>query len=112
MIASSRKRLLSLKPWLVRTVIPPARIGTYLLYRRARLAYIGRSDRDLRRRLVVHAHYGRADYFEFDLHTDVRRAFDTECALFHACVGATTNLIHPASPSGTNMRCFVCEAFD
>jgi hypothetical protein len=110
MTVFTRKRLFALQPWLVRAVIPPARAGSYLLYRRERLTYIGRSDSDLRRRLVAHAHAHRADYFEFDVHSDARRAFDTECGLFHACVGSTTNLNHPASPAGISLRCFICGA--
>ena len=40
---------------------------------------------------------------------DAERAFDMECALFHALHPSTTNLIHPASPKGSGRPCFICH---
>ena len=110
MTLSMQRRLLSLEPWLVRALIPPGLVGTYLLYKGGYPIYAGRSDRDLRRRLISHAYNNRADYFEFDVHADSKQAYDVECALYHTLEGHTTNLIHPASPACTDLECFICNA--
>jgi hypothetical protein len=102
-------RLFRLKAWLVRALIGERHAGTYLLYRRGKPVYAGRSDRDLRRRLVTHAHHATGDYFGFSVHPDAERAYDMECALFHALHDVTTNRIHPASPKGSDRRCFICD---
>lgn len=103
-------RLFKLQPWLVRTLVPPRRAGTYLLYRAGRPIYAGRSDADLRNRLITHALADRAEHFGFGVFTDADRAFDMECALFHALAPSVTNLIHPASPKGSGRPCFICSA--
>lgn len=102
-------RLFKLEPWLVRALIPPGKVGTYLLYRSGRPIYTGRSDEDLRNRLVTHAQTKRADYFGFTTYPDADRAFDMECALFHALRHTSTNLIHPASPKGSQRSCIICH---
>ncbi len=101
-------RLFKLEPWLVRAVIPQGKIGVYVLYISGKPVYAGRSDEDLRSRLVAHASVKRAEYFGFGLYSDASRAFDIECALFHALEPCTTNLIHPASPKGSGRICVVC----
>ena len=103
----SHHRLFRLKTWLVRTLIPQRLAGTYLLYREAGPIYAGRSDEDLRSRLIDHAQAERADYFGFSVYADAARAFDMECALFHQ-LDKATNLIHPASPKGSRRPCFIC----
>lgn len=102
-------RLFKLKPWLVRALIPQGCAGTYLLYSFGQPVYAGRSDEDLRNRLVAHAQIKRADYFGFSVLADADRAFDMECALFHALRTTTTNLIHPASPKHSGRTCFICN---
>ena len=110
MSTSEQRRLFSLEPWLIRAIVPPGLVGAYLLYRHERPVYAGRSDSDLRTRLMSHAYNNRADYFDFDVQPDPRRAFDLECALYHALAGQTANLIHPASPVSTDAGCFVCTS--
>ena len=106
----SHHRLFRLKPWLIRTLIPKGLPGTYLLYRTGRPIYAGRSDSDLRNRLITHALTERAEHFGFGVFSDSDRAYDMECALFHALEPRVTNLIHPASPKGTGRSCFICCA--
>ncbi|MDR6909061.1 hypothetical protein J2W54_000488 [Rhodococcus fascians] len=97
-----------LRPWLIRAVIPQAQIGTYSLYKNGVVIYVGRSDTDLRRRLVEHALTHRADYFTYDVHRTVQHAFESECSLFHGWKGTLTNLIHPATPGYTEHTCPFC----
>lgn len=104
------RRLYRLVPWLVRALVPAARPGSYLLFVAGEAVYAGRSDTDLRRRLLVHAHENRADYFDFDQHLGARAAFLTECATFHAVVDTLENRIHPASPAHSGERCPFCRA--
>ncbi|MFE3109064.1 GIY-YIG nuclease family protein [Kitasatospora indigofera] len=94
---------------LVRALIPPQRIGTYLLYTAdGRLTYIGRSDTDIRRRLLRHCADRRADYFTYDVHPNPASAYTVECALFHLGSPDATNLIHPARPNGDPIPCMFC----
>lgn len=103
-----KHRVFKLDPWLVRALIPRGRPGTYLLYRMGRPVYAGRSDLDLQHRLITHARAGRGDYFGFNTYPDPARAFDMECALFHALKPITSNVIHPASPGHSGRKCFIC----
>ncbi len=103
------ERLYRLRPWLVRILLPPAVTGTYLLVT-DEVHYVGRSDTDLRRRLLAHAADGHSDYFAYDVHADARRAYEAECAAYHALKGETRNLIHPAAPAGHHVPCPFCKA--
>ena len=105
-----RRRRYRLVPWLVRALVPAARPGSYLLFTAGEPVYAGRSDTDLRRRLLVHAHDNRADYFDFDQHFGAHAAFLTECATFHAVVDTLENRIHPAAPARSGERCPFCRA--
>jgi hypothetical protein len=106
-VIGGNHRVFRLKSWLVRALIPEGKSGTYLLYQSGRPVYAGRSDEDLRSRLVTHARFERAEHFGFDVFPDAHRAFDMECALFHS-LGPKTNLIHPASPKSSGRTCFIC----
>jgi predicted GIY-YIG superfamily endonuclease len=97
-----------LRPWLVRALIPPALIGTYVLYRDRKPIYVGRSDRDLQQRLLQHAATIRGDYFTYDVHPNPMTAFDVECSLFHALADEVTNLIHPDRPNHQEATCLFC----
>lgn len=101
-------RLCQLSPWLVRALIPEFQIGTYSLYLNGTVVYVGRSDTDLRRRLVQHALSRKADYFTYDVHRTVEHAFEGECSLYHGMKGTLTNLIHPATPGYTEHMCPFC----
>lgn len=102
------ERSYRLLPWLVRALVPPNVIGSYLLLDGRAPTYAGRSDTDLRRRLVEHSADPRARYFAFAVHATVAQAFAAECAAFHALRGATRNLIHPALPTGQRAGCPFC----
>lgn len=102
------QRIYRLRPWLVRAMIPPALIGTYVLYRDRTAVYIGRSDRDLQQRLLQHSTAGRGDYFTYDIHRHPLIAFDVECSLFHALNEGLTNRIHPDHPNYQEAKCPFC----
>jgi hypothetical protein len=102
------QRLYLLKPWMVRALIPSNLAGAYVLYRDGRPVYAGRSDRNLQGRLVTHARGRRAPHFSFAVYPDPARAYDMECALYHSLHPDLTNLIHPASPAGSDRECPVC----
>lgn len=105
-----RPRLLRLKPWLVRALIPPRMIGTYVLYTASGVPrYIGRSDTDIRRRLLRHSSEQSGDYFTFDIHNSPANAFDMECALFHALAPSLLNRIHPDRPNFHRTGCAFCR---
>lgn len=104
------RRLYALQAWLVRALIPEHMMGSYLLYRQERPSYAGRSDRNLRRRLIAHAYQARADYFDFDVHPNAVTAFHIECAHYHGLQGQTENQVHSASPWGFGSDCFICQA--
>lgn len=105
-----------LAPWVVRIVIPDGVVGVYLLgdVRPAGMpldiTYVGRSDKNLRRRLLHHCSAGRADMFKFAVCSDSDHAFRVECFLWHATKGKglITNINHPAAPAAARTRCPFC----
>lgn len=103
-----RHRLYRLRPWLVRALIPPEQVGSYILYRAAVPVYVGRSDSDLRRRLLQHTGAGTAEYFSYDIHPSPWQAFQAECSLYHATIGQLTNRVHPRAPTSVATVCPFC----
>lgn len=103
------RRLYRLDEWLIRALIPEHRIGTYLLYAGSKPVYAGRSDRNLRRRLIAHASWSCADHFGFEVYADADRAYDMECGLYHVLHYRMTNAIHPAAPAGSRRPCLICS---
>lgn len=104
-------RLIGLRPWLVRALIPPQHIGTYVLYTADGVpSYIGRSDTDLRRRLLRHCTNRRGAYFTYDVHHSPLNAFEVECALFHTLAPEITNRIHPDRPAHQKACCVYCRS--
>ncbi len=104
-----KPRPIRMRPWLVRALIPPQRIGTYILYTAAgRPTYIGRSDTDIRRRLLRHCTDRHGDYFTYDVHPSVAGAYDVECALFHLLAPHVSNRIHPDRPDFHPTPCAFC----
>jgi hypothetical protein len=109
----ARPRLYRLSPWLVRALIPSGLIGSYVLYSHTdagvRIQYVGRSDTDLRRRLVSHASRRLAAYFDYAVQHSAEHAYVMECASFHALARRITNRVHPARPRGVRSPCPFCR---
>ncbi len=107
------RRLYVFKPWMVRALIPEQVVGSYMLYtidgKRAVPIYCGRSDHDLRRRLVTHPFLRKAAYFDYFVHPGPEQAFINESTLYHLYKGKIRNLIHPAAPNHSHIKCPYCQ---
>ena len=79
--------------------------GVYVLSRDGRgAAYVGRSDTDVRSRMLQSARGGTYKHFWFEYTSSPRDAFLKECEYYHQYRPAD-NANHPAVPPGTNWRC-------
>lgn len=109
---SGRRQVYPLVPDFIEAFVLPNSIGAYMLYIRVRgklrPVYAGRSDTDLRRRLLTHHRRQRATHFEYRVVTTSERAFTLECAAYHGTTGLL-NLVHPARPAGTVLQCQFCS---
>ncbi len=92
-------------------LVVPHRPGVYVLYRGERpgmSAYVGRSDTDLRSRILASAANHRGvRWFSFEVASSPLEAYDLECRYYHA-LQPTNNLVHPDAPAGTDIACPVC----
>lgn len=95
--------------WLVRALIPEGLPGTYVLWDEDKPRYVGRSDTNLRRRLLEHSLNWPGAYFTFDVAHGAGFAFDMECSLFHALSDQTVNRNHPQRPT-LESDCPFCAA--
>jgi hypothetical protein len=102
---------LPFRPGFVRVAVSPRHPGVYLLLRRGRPIYIGRSDRCVRARLARHPYLGRADQFVWYPCRSAVHAFYLESFWYHALreEGVARNLIHPARPAGSGIACPFCS---
>jgi len=71
--------------------------------------YVGRSDTDLRRRLLQHTSEGKFTFFSFRLTKTILEAFRLECREWHRFC-ETLNLIHPDAPKSLPYLCPYCNA--
>ena len=74
--------------------------------------YVGRSDDDVRGRLLQWVGYYY--WFKYEYTSSARAAFYKECSLYHYHGGAQGHLdneYHPRRPDYTNWRCPVCGRF-
>ncbi len=98
-----------MSPWLIRALIPASVVGTYVLYTSTGVPrYVGRSDTDVRRRLLRHCTDRAGSYFSYDVHHTPANAFEMECALFHALSPHLVNRIHPDRPNFHTTSCTFC----
>ena len=78
--------------------------GVYVLSRDGKTAaYVGRSDADLRSRMLQSA-AGAYRHFWFEYASSPRDAYLKECEYYHR-YGPPDNINHPAVPPGANWRC-------
>ncbi|MBF6547613.1 GIY-YIG nuclease family protein [Nocardia brasiliensis] len=89
-------------------MIPNGLIGTYTLFRRHGACYVGRSDTNLRRRLLEHCTAARGYYFSYNVHRTPAQAFSMECCLYHA-LRPLDNVLHPDVPDHASMQCPFCR---
>lgn len=107
-VASSVALAYRLAPDVIRKLVPQGSPGTYRLHRDGHVVYLGRSDTDLRRRLLEHCLARRGDHFTWHLHTTALTAWTDECSQWHDLPLLAQNLVHPARPDGTTDRCSFC----
>ena len=72
------------------------------------ISYVGRSDTDLRARLLEHA--GKYKRFKYDYFGSPEEAFASECRLYHEFNPPST-IAHPPRPFGSKWKCAVCKIF-
>lgn len=109
---AARRFALRLVPETVRAVVPPDEFGAYMLLRRGRPVYVGRSDLCVRTRLVTHPLLGIATHFVWEPCRSRISAFALESFWFHRLHGKADvmNLIHPASPEDSGVPCPFCSS--
>lgn len=75
--------------------------------------YAGRSDSDIKRRLLDHVNDGRYLFAKCGYTTSAKAAFEWECRVFHDFGGAAAldNHIHPDRPRGSDWSCPRCTIF-
>ncbi len=73
--------------------------------------YAGRSDHDVKGRLLEWQKDGSYAAFKFSYAATVREAFEKECRNFHD-FSNMDNEVHPARPQGMDWECQCCEVFD
>ncbi|MDA2627280.1 hypothetical protein PDQ36_29445 [Bacillus cereus] len=100
-------------PNIVRNVVEPDKPGVYALGNDRngfKVGYVGRSDACLQSRLANHNYLYHFDYFIFKYAENVKDAFYFECHFWHASQDKQiTNLIHPASPKNSRLKCPYCS---
>ncbi len=107
-------------PAVVRVTVPAGTPGVYLLGQAAGADstfvphYVGRSDFDVRQRLMRHEKLPLATHFCVQLCRSSADAFMRECFYWHALRDEKRlmNAIHPDSPGRTGLQCPYCSAAD
>lgn len=94
----------------VRSLMPRAVIGAYLLLREGEPVYIGRSDNCLRTRLSKHPLLGEVSHVAWQPCRNAQHAYMLEAYWFHRLKDAATTLnsIHPARPHNWSRECPFC----
>ncbi|PFD44779.1 hypothetical protein [Bacillus cereus] len=106
-------RLYKFTPWLIKLLIPKGYKGSYILYSKNKQTvvpiYVGRSDTDLQRRLLKHPYLNVAHFFEYYIFDSAEKAFLSEAALYHCFQDDLKNVIHPAVPTHSLLKCPFCN---
>lgn len=98
------------EPAWVRNMIPTGVVGTYVLLRRGRPFYVGRSDHCLVSRLIGHEYLPRASHVVWEICRDPVQAFHREAYLYDDSrrLPGFLNRVHPARPAGHTGECPFC----
>ena len=73
--------------------------------------YVGRSDTDVRGRLISWVGNTKRPLFKFSYSTSPKAAFEKECENYHDFKPSDNNQ-HPGRPTNTNWKCPKCVIFD
>ena len=105
-------RVYNLKPLIIKQIVPKKSVGSYRLgifsEEQFDVLYFGRSDTDLRRRLLQHAKEGKFSHFTFEETNGLFDAFRQECRDWHMKILNTKNCIHPFAPKRLPYICPYC----
>jgi hypothetical protein len=111
------ERAWALRPWAVRNTVPEGVPGVYILgefdmHAGFTPVYVGRSDSDVRIRLLSHCTITTGRYFLVRPCACPTEAFQRECFYWHALRDSSCllNSYHPDSPSGLCLTCPYCAA--
>ncbi len=101
-------------PAVIRDSIPDEIGGVYVLTVGPHPIYVGRSDQQLRRRLLTHGFRHIATHFAWRLTQSNVQAYHLECAWYHAIehFPYVRNIAHPSKPAGSAFECPVCKVTD
>lgn len=96
----------------IEAIIADNRIGNYALgyvsEDRFHVQYVGRSDTNLKERLLSHIDEEDYRYFKFSYADFPAQAYKKECKNYHDFRRGLKNKIHPDKPVGTNLKCPCC----
>jgi len=91
---------------------PGAYIIVYTKEKTFYVLYVGRSDKDLNKRLKEHIdEKEKYKQFKYDYYDSAKAAYEKECKLWHdfgGPEGKLDNKNHPDKPEGSNWKCPVC----
>jgi hypothetical protein len=93
-------------------IIAKSPYGVYILSKTGKKPhYVGRSDNDLKGRILRSVKEKRCSYFWAQETSSPMQAYKLECKYYHKYEEIVVNEIHPDVPDGTNWRCPVegCE---
>jgi|TARA_Y100000310_G_C20683511_1_gene817540 hypothetical protein len=104
--------LLKLCKPVVDGIVSNGLVGVYCLGEKSpkgfHVGYVGRSDTDLRRRLLQHVQSGKFSYFYFVQTETIFDAFRIECREWHRFF-ELGNAIHPDAPKNLPYICPYCN---
>lgn len=103
-----------LKQAVVKDLVTKRTVGTYRLgvlnSGCFEIGYFGRSDKDLRRRLLEHTREASFTHFSFDISETLFEAFRKECRDWHLVKDSCKNCMHPGAPMRLPYLCPYCLA--
>lgn len=96
----------------VERIVEEGRIGNYALghlddKKTFIVNYVGRSDTDVKGRLIHWVENSKRPRFKYSYATSVKEAFEKECRNFHD-FSPSDNEIHPDKPKDKSYKCPVC----
>ena len=111
------KEMYLLNKEVIESLIGDGLIGNYALGSKSNngsfiVHYVGRSDTDLKQRLIQHlSDKNPYPFFKFSIAANIKEAYLKECKNYHD-FGAEEyleNEIHPAKPDGLKISCPYCD---
>ena len=100
----------------IRSKVTKTSAGNYALGRKNekgtfKVAYVGRSDTDVRARLLSWIGKATRPHFKFSYASSPKAAFEKECVNYHD-FKPPGNSNHPDRPANTSWKCPKCDIFD